>query len=115
MQIDGSAVKAVVMQHNCTLFAYQRQINQIVAGKLREVRATRAGGDAKGQPSGPAGDRGCRALVAIKSDGTVDCAELAGHASPEPGIAEMEVIGSASPFPPLGAAANVTVQTLRLW
>ena len=112
MKIDGTAVNALVQDKNLNLMGYQRQVNEIVAGKMRDVRVEQeqAAMHKAGQPV-PLPTGSCRAVVTVKADGTVDRAQLAGCSSPELGKAELEAINRASPLPPLGRMVNVTVQT----
>ncbi len=113
IQVDGSAMEAIVQQRTRNLQVYAHQVNEIVAAKVREVRVEQesAAMQKAGHPVAlPTGS--CRAVVTVKADGTVMHAELAGCSSDELGKVEMEAIRRASPLPPSGAAANVTVSTL---
>lgn len=113
VQINGSAMNAAIQQHNRTLAGYQQMVNQIVAGKVREVRveeeqtAMQSAGHPVALPTGS-----CRAIVTVNPDGTVDRSQLAGCSSPELGKAELEAIHRASPLPPLGKPVIVTVTTM---
>lgn len=112
MQIDGSAMRAALQERNRNLADYRQQVNQIVAGKVREVRVEQeqAAMQSAGHPVALA-TGSCRAIVTINPDGTLERSQLAGCASPELGKAELEAINRASPFPPLGIKTIVTVLT----
>ncbi len=112
INLDGSAVSAVMQERNRSLAAYQNQVNAIIAGKVREVRVEqeKAAMEKAGNPI-PLPTGMCRVIVTIQPDGTIKRAQLAGCASDELGQAELEAIRRSSPLPPPGVMANVIVQT----
>ena len=113
IQVDGSAVNAIASLRDRNLANYARQVNEIVAARLRDVRVQqeRDAADAAGHPV-PLPTGRCSAAVTIKGDGTVDRVEIAGCASPKLGNAEMTAIQQASPLPPPGITVNLMVRTV---
>ena len=113
VQVDGSAINELAKLRDRNLAEYSREVNEIVAARLREVRVEqeRSAADEAGHPvTLPTG--ACSAVVTIKGDGTIDRVEMAGCASPELANAEMTAIQQASPLPPLGTTVNLTVRTI---
>lgn len=113
LQVDGSAVNAVIQQHNRDLASYQRMVSEIVAGKLREVRVEeeQTAMQRAGHPVALATGT-CRVILTVKPDGSIDRSQLAGCAAPELGKAELEAVKRSSPLPPSGRGIIVSVTTI---
>ncbi len=115
INLSADAVNALIakQEHNQSMRNYAMQVNQIVAGKLREIRVgleRDAMAKANNQPV-PLPTGACRAVVSLAADGSVKQASLAGCASPELGSAELQAIQQAAPFPSIGHAMILTILT----
>lgn len=106
------AVNALIRQHNLNLVAYARQINQIVAHYVREVRVEKEQLKMKeaGHPV-PLPTGACSAVLTIDPAGQLQHAELAGCFSDFLGETELEAAKRAAPFPPSGMHVNITIRT----
>ncbi len=111
VQIDGTAVNAMMRARQQTLVAYARQVNEIVVARVRQIRVQQEQGLMKqsGHPV-PLPTGLCRAIVSVAADGSLSRAQLASCASPELGDFLLRAINLSAPFAPLGYNAIFPVQ-----
>ena len=110
MQIESANVQQMYRISKQEDAAYWRQVEEIVAGRMRGLRvaeeravAARAGHPVK-LPTGS-----CQVIAAIKADGTVARAELGQCSHQAIGDDLLKALQQSAPLPPFGRPLNMTI------
>lgn len=108
MQFDGGSIQQLYQIRKQQDAAYWRQVEEIVAGRLRSLRVAeeRAAAAKAGHPVKlPTG--ACQVIATIQADGTVARSQLGQCSHQSIGDDMLKAVQQASPLPPYGRPVNM--------